>query len=59
MPQRLVVDCDTAASRQLLDSGSAFSCSIGYEALLKRGFQGDFQAMLAWWRSREAAPSTD
>lgn len=49
--KHLVMQCDAAAGRQLLDPGSAFSCSIGYEALLRRGFGGDFQAMLAWWRS--------
>lgn len=50
--KRLLVECNAAASRQLLDMSSAFSCSLGYEALLKRGFGGDFQAMLAWWRTR-------
>lgn len=50
--KRLVVECNAAASRQLLDAGSAFACSLGYEALLRRGFGGDFQAMLAWWRTR-------
>ncbi|TFY98369.1 hypothetical protein [Ramlibacter humi] len=49
--KRLLVECNAAASRQLLDEGQAFACSIGYEALLKRGFGGDFQAMLAWWRT--------
>jgi hypothetical protein len=50
--KRMLVTCNAAASRELLDAGQAFSCSIGYEALLRRGFGGDFQAMLAWWRSR-------
>ena len=50
--KRLAVECDAAASRQLLDAGSAFACSLGYEALLRSGFGGDFQAMLAWWRTR-------
>ena len=32
-------------------------CSIGFEALKKRKFGGDFNAMLAWWRlHRDAAP---
>ena len=53
--KRLVVECNAAASRQLLDAGSAFACSLGYEALLRRGFGGDFQAMLAWWRTRPDA----
>ena len=49
--KRLLLACDDAANRNLLDSGAAFACSIGYEALLRRGFGGDFQAMLGWWRS--------
>ena len=55
--KRLVVECNAAASRQLLDAGSAFGCSLGYEALLRKGFGGDFQALLTWWRTRpDAAP---
>ncbi|HYD75141.1 hypothetical protein [Ramlibacter sp.] len=53
--KQLMVECHAAAARQLLDPGSAFACSIGYEALLKRGFGGDFQALLAWWHQREGA----
>jgi hypothetical protein len=49
--KRLLVECNAAANSRLLDGGSAFACSIGYEALLKRHFGGDFQAMLAWWRT--------
>jgi len=54
--KRLLVQCNAAASQAMLEPGQAFACSIGYEALLKRGFNGDFQAMLAWWRTR---PSPD
>ena len=50
--KQLMVACDESANRMLLDAGSAFTCSIGYEALLRGSFRGDFQAMLAWWRSR-------
>ncbi|WP_332815039.1 hypothetical protein [Ramlibacter sp.] len=57
--KRLALACDAAASRGLLDPGSAISCSIGYEALLRRGFGGDFQAMLAWWRTQGRAPGPD
>src|SRR5687767_1658973 len=46
----LVMECAAVASQQLLDQGSAATCSMGYEALLKRTFGGDFKAMLAWWR---------
>ncbi len=57
--KRLALECNAAASRHLLDAGSAFACSLGYEALLRRGFGGDFQAMLAWWRTRPTAGSLD
>ena len=53
--KQLLVECSAAASRELLDTGTAFACSLGYEALLRRGFNGNFQAMLAWWRSPERA----
>jgi hypothetical protein len=49
-------ECGAVASRSLLDFGSAAMCSIGYEALLKQGFNGNFQALLAWWRSERPEP---
>jgi hypothetical protein len=48
----LFMACDEDANRRILDPGSAAICSIGYEALLKRGFGGDFHALLGWWRSQ-------
>lgn len=50
--KQLMVACNESANRMLLDTGSAFTCSIGYEALLRGSFRGDFQAMLAWWRQQ-------
>lgn len=47
----VVVQCAGVANRVLLDLGSAALCSIGYEALLRRGFGGDFHALVAWWVS--------
>ncbi len=44
--------CSTAASRSLLDFGSAAVCSFGYEALLKQGFGGNFRALMAWWQTQ-------
>lgn len=44
--------CSEAARTQLLDLGSAAACSIGYEALLRSGFGGNFQALMAWWRTQ-------
>jgi hypothetical protein len=52
--------CSAQADEGLLDLGSAVACSDGYEALLKREFNGDFQALLAWWRqTRRAEKAND
>lgn len=48
--------CSRAANAQLLDLGSAAACSLGYEALLRRGFAGDFHALMAWWRVQRHDP---
>jgi hypothetical protein len=53
----IFMQCADAASEQVLDFGSAAACSIGYEALLKRGFSGDFEALLAWWRTGRTGDS--
>lgn len=51
----LLVECSDSASQQLLDLGSAALCSMGYEALLHKGFGGSFHAMMVWWqRDRDA-----
>ena len=55
----LFADCSDAAGEQLLDLGSAAICSIGYEALLKRGFGGDFHALMGWWRSQRGGTVAD
>lgn len=47
--------CTQAADRGLLDLGSAAACSFGYEALLKKGFGGDFGRLMAWWRGERPA----
>ncbi len=52
--------CDREASRQLLDVATAIHCSYVSEALLKRAFDGDFELLLAWWRTtKDAADSQD
>ena len=51
--------CSAQAGNELLDLGSAVACSDGYEALLKREFNGDFQALLAWWRQTKPADKTN
>ena len=53
--KHIVRQCGEAADRTLLDLGDAASCSIGYEALLRQGFGGDFQALVAWWQAGRRA----
>jgi len=50
----LVTACSNTAHQQMLDPGSAAMCSMGYEALLRKTFNGSFHAMLAWWQSERA-----
>ncbi len=44
------LDCDKRASRAVLDPASAKACSLMAEELLQRGFAGNFDALLVWWR---------
>ena len=48
--QRLFLACDRQASPMLMSAADAAACSHAYEALLKRGFDGDFKRLLAWWQ---------
>lgn len=50
--QALVRECADAAQENFLDGGTAAACSVRYEALLRHGFGGDFEALLAWWRQQ-------
>ena len=50
--RELFTACNRASRRTLLDFGAAATCSFGYEALLNRGFGGNFHALLAWWRGQ-------
>jgi hypothetical protein len=45
------LECEQLASTTLLDSSTAADCSLVAEELLERGFGGNFQRMLTWWRS--------
>jgi hypothetical protein len=45
------LECDLWARTTLIDSGTAGLCSTIGEELMRRGFDGDFDALLAWWRS--------
>jgi hypothetical protein len=47
--KNLVRQCEVEAEAGFLDVGSAATCSLRYEALLRLGFRGDFDAFLRWW----------
>jgi hypothetical protein len=49
------LDCDRRASITLLDIGDAERCSVIYEELKARAFGGDFDRLLAWWRTQKLA----
>lgn len=49
------LDCERQGSAGLLDGGTAGQCSVVYEELKRRVFDGDFGRLLAWWRSQQAA----
>ena len=46
--------CDQAASQSRLSPGAAY-CSRVAEELLARAFEGDFERLIAWWRSEKQA----
>ena len=54
--QGVYLACDRAATRTVLDVAAATFCSRYAEELLQRGFAGDFDMLLRWWReAKEAA----
>jgi len=56
--KRTYLECEKGATERMLDSGEAALCSMVHEALKERGFGGDFERMLAWWRSERSAVAT-
>jgi hypothetical protein len=47
--------CDYAATTRPIDAGSAIFCTAVTEDLQKKKFNGDFDAMLAWWQQYKPA----
>lgn len=45
--------CDYETTQGLLDIGTAEVCSNATEALRMARFEGDFNAMLAWWQQNK------
>ena len=48
--------CARESSDRLLEPGEAVICSMVADALLAREFNGDFQALIAWWQTQRDAP---
>ena len=46
--KRAYLACNREAPGARQDSGAIMQCSVVYEALLQRGFGGDFARLLAW-----------
>lgn len=46
--------CSQAGIERHLDGGEAMACSVGYDVLLNKHFDGDFERLLTWSRSRRA-----
>lgn len=45
--------CDRASSQAMLDAATFSRCAMVGETLLRRGFDGDFERLIAWWRAEK------
>lgn len=45
--------CDHAATTRPVDAGSAVVCTMVTEQLKERKFNGDFDALVTWWRKNK------
>lgn len=52
--RQLYVRCALISEQRRLDGQETLACSVASDALLDRGFQGNFDAMLAWSREQLA-----
>jgi len=43
--------CASDSSVRMLGLDEAVPCAMAWDALLRRGFNGDVNALLAWWRA--------
>lgn len=51
------LSCDRAVMAGALKSPHIMQCSVIYEALKRRAFEGDFEKLQAWARSQQNARS--
>lgn len=50
--------CDRESREHLLPLDDAVQCAMAWDALLKRGFANDVNALLAWWREHRDLTTT-
>ena len=51
--------CAHTSNQRLLDAQEAALCSMTAEVLRKQTFNGDFNALIAWWQQNRHAEPTD
>jgi hypothetical protein len=52
------LSCNRAAISGRLDTAAIMQCSVVYEELKRRAFEGDFDKLIAWSRSQPPALNT-
>jgi hypothetical protein len=50
--KKIYLACDLASSTTRLEMQEAMKCSVVSEELKQREFGGDFDRMLAWWKTQ-------
>lgn len=53
--ERVFWACDHAAATRGVDGAAGMACGSATEQWKQRRFNGDFDAMLAWWRENKVA----
>jgi hypothetical protein len=56
--KRLYLECDRVTSRERVDATQFAQCAMVGDELLRRGFDGDFDRLLAWWRAEKSRAET-
>ena len=58
--KRAYLLCAHTSGQRMLDPQEAALCSMAAEVLKKQSFNGDFNALLAWWHeNRHAEPTSE
>ena len=57
--QAAVLRCDRAARRTMLDFEDGVRCAMAWDALLRRVYGNDLDALLEWWRAHRDRSTVD